>query len=358
MIRRLLGAGLVLGAMALSAVGFCAWSYGREMRIDPATGVDEAGYVKINGLRQWIQVRGDDRSKPVLLLLNGGPGFSMLGETYTFRKWERDYTLAMWDQRGEGKTFDAAPQRQGPMSIEQLADDGNAVADYLRRRLGKDKVILLGHSWGSLLGVHMVRKRPDLYLAYVGTGQLVGEQRDAMASYTPLVARAREQRNRAAERALMAAGPPPYSADPAQWVPMLLSAQAMDPASSRRAVTTPASLWLTLRQHVTRLLGPAEVAPGVTPAVRFSMNSLWPDIVRDDLLEQDLRFRVPVIMIQGAQDITTPTGVARTYFEQIEAPAKRFIVLQRTGHLALYREPDRFLAALDASVRRVAAPAG
>ena len=162
-----------IGCLVVLILGFCAIEYRAALKIDPAVGIDEEGFVQIGGIEQWVQIRGDDRRNPVLLWLNGGPGFSTVPRTLLYRDWERQFTVVMWDQRGEGKTFDHSGTSVAPsMTIAQMTKDGTAVADYVRKRLHKDKIILLGHSWGSLLGVHMVEARPDLFSVYVGTGQI------------------------------------------------------------------------------------------------------------------------------------------------------------------------------------------
>jgi pimeloyl-ACP methyl ester carboxylesterase len=130
-------------------------------------------YVKIGGIDQWIQIRGQDRDNPVLLCLHGGPGATWLPLTAVFAPWEKDFTVVQWDQRGAGKSLEASgPSIASTMSIQRMADDGIELAELLRAHLKKEKILLLGHSWGSILGVHMVLQRPDLFYAYVGTGQV------------------------------------------------------------------------------------------------------------------------------------------------------------------------------------------
>lgn len=344
-----IGTALLLAAAAFFAL--CWLSYRHEMAIDPKRGIEESGYVTLGGLPQYIQIRGRDRNNPVLLLLNGGPGFTMLPETYTFREWEKDYTLVMWDQRGEGNTYyHSGPKAQGTMSIEQLAQDGTELADYLRRHLGKDKIVVVGHSWGTMLGVHMVHLRPELFSAYVGTGQLVDQQRGMAASLPPLLERARRLGNKPAEAELRAAGPPPYSADLRQWIPFLTWAQELDPPAAEQPSNGPAAWWNRVKLYAARLFGPPELAPTITPAVQFSMNSLWPDIVTDDVAKLG-RFEVPVVIVQGSEDLSTATSVAKGYFDGIEAPSKVYIPLQGRGHLAFYREPKAFLKILNRYVR-------
>jgi pimeloyl-ACP methyl ester carboxylesterase len=345
---------VALGALtALTAllVGCCALSYWSDMHIDERRGINEAGYVRIGGIDQWIQIRGDDRNNPVLLYLNGGPGFSTIGGTYWYRAWEQHYTMVMWDQRGEGHTFDrSGPSVKDTMTISSFTEDGIEVAEYLTRHLQKNKVILLGHSWGSMLGAHMVHLRPDLFSVYVGTGQLVDEQQTAQASYPLLLARAHSLGNRQAEQELSAAGLPPYPSDVRRWIPLLTWAQALDPPSPEESRLSPSRLWLTLRG----LFAPREIAPGITPAVQFSLSTMWPDMVKDDLPSLGLRFEVPVVFIQGTEDITTVTALAKAYFDRIDAPTKRFVTLAGAGHLAIFRDRAAFLRALNEHVRPLA----
>ena len=346
------GAALLLAAAAFIAL--CWLSYRHEMAIDPRRGIEESGYVTLGGLPQYIQIRGRDRRNPVLLLLNGGPGFTMLPETYTFREWEKDYTLVMWDQRGEGNTYyHSGAQAQGAMSIDRLARDGTELADYLRRHLGKDKIVVLGHSWGTMLGVHMVHLRPGLFHVYVGAGQLVDQQRGVAASLPPLLERAHRLGNERAETELRAAGPPPYSADLRQWISFLIWAQELDPPAAEQPPNGPAAWWNRANLYVARLFGPPELAPTITPAVQFSMNSLWPDIVTDDVAKLG-RFEVPVVMVQGTEDLSTATSVAKKYYDGLEAPSKIYVPLEGRGHLAFYREPKTFLKILNRYVRPLA----
>jgi pimeloyl-ACP methyl ester carboxylesterase len=346
---------LVGGLLVLAAgfVGFCGLSYWHHMRVDESRGINESGYVRIGGIDQWVQIRGEDRNNPVLLWLNGGPGFTTIDDTYWYRQWEQRYTVVMWDQRGEGKSFDrSGPSIKDTMSIAQLTKDGAELAEYLTRRLQKRKIILLGHSWGSVLGVHMVHARPDLFSVYVGTGQLASERQTALASYPLVLERARLHGNKQAEQDLLAAGAPPYPEDVRAWIPLLTWAQTLDPRPIANPPPSAGSLWLRMRRFVRF----DEIAPGITPAVQFSMFTLWPDLLKDDLRSLGSRFDVPVVFIQGAEDITTVTALAKDYFDGIEAPSKRFVSLAGAGHLAIFTDREGFLRTLDEHARPFAEP--
>jgi pimeloyl-ACP methyl ester carboxylesterase len=345
MLRILLRAGAAVLVLIVLAIGYCAYAYQAAMRIDPAQGIDEAGFVRIGGLDQWVQIRGDDRANPVILWLNGGPGFSTIPRTFLYRDWERRFTLVMWDQRGEGNTFDRAGTNEGPMTIAQFTADGVAVADYVRKRLHKQKIILLGHSWGSLLGVHMVQARPDLFSAYVGTGQVVNLERDSEAAYPLVLARARAAGNADAVAELTAAGPPPYPAGTLKQWTWVKWANAFEPTPETTHLT-PALAWFFLR-----LLASGQ---GLPPGAIYSQKAMWPQMLRDDLAKSAPAFAVPVIMIEGTEDCVAVPALARAYFDAIQAPSKQFVPIAGGGHSVVFTSRRTFLRILETKVRPLA----
>lgn len=341
--------GLTLGVLILAAAalaGLSYLSYRNDTRIDTTKGIDEAGYVRIGGIDQWVQIRGDDRGNPVLLWLNGGPGFSTIPSTFAFRAWERRFTVVMWDQRGEGKTFAlSGTSVKSTMTIDRFTKDGIEVADYLRTRLDKNKIALLGHSWGSILGVHMVHARPDLFAVYVGTGQVVNLEKDAEAAYPLLVERARALGNQTAEQQLAGVGPPPYPIDGFTKYVWVTWANELDPPMKNSMGFS--SVWPVLVNAVSG-------SRGFRPDAQFSGESLWAEMLDDDLPALGLKFDLPVVFVQGAEDRLTVTALARGYFDRIEAPSKEFVVLDGAGHNAIFGDRDAFLKALDQHVRPLA----
>lgn len=305
-------------------------------------GVQRAGFVRIGGVDQWISARGEDAAKPVLLLLHGGPGNALSGLTYNvLRPLEAHFIVVQWDQRGAGKTFGRHGKAgAGEMTIERMTLDGIETAEWARAEFGKDQIILLGLSWGSLLGTEMVARRPDLFSAYVGTGQVVDMRRGEAVAYDALMARLRQQGDPKPIAALEAIGPPPYP-----------SRQALTAERRLLFKTAPATERAMLRQMPAALLfspdlGLKDVWDTVA-ANFFSIERLYDALMGYDIHHLGTRFEVPMIYLQGADDIQTPTVLVEEYVAEIEAPRKSLVLLgDGAGHMAIVTHLEGFLAAL------------
>ena len=138
----------------------------------PDGGINESIYVDINGTQQWINIYGQNKDNPVLLYLHGGPGSATSQIDYAFtRKWSDVYTVVTWDQRNCGKSYDTS--KTDTITADILMQDGKEMTKFLLDYLDKEKLILLGHSWGSLYGANLVLEYPEYYEAFIGTGQFI-----------------------------------------------------------------------------------------------------------------------------------------------------------------------------------------
>jgi len=320
----------------------------RDYAISTPNGIDEARYVEVGGIQQWITIRGEDRHNPVLLFLHGGPGDATNLWSYAaFRSWLRYFTVVQWDQRGAGRTFgrnpDMSPQA---ITIARMTQDGVELADMLRKELRKDKVILVGHSWGSILGVHMVKARPDLFYAFVGTGQVADPARRYTVAYRELLKKAETLRDERAIRELREVGPPPYPDGRGYGVQRKWS-----------------NLFEGADAFIYSMVGLALAAPGY--ALRdvndwFDGQSVSADRLVPETSALDARalagdFAVPVFVFQGAEDFTTPTSLARAFVDSIRAPKKAFVPIEGGGHFAVFMKSSAFVDQLVSRVRPLAA---
>lgn len=180
-------------------------------QLTPPGAIYEHKAIKIGGIDQWITIRGNKPENPILLFIHGGPGSPMMPESWTFqRPWEDYFTVVQWDQRGAGKTFSAAHRKvDKTLTIDRMQADAEELIDWLRHTYGKDKIFVMGHSWGSVLGLRIAQHRPEALFAYIGVGQVINLQRNEAVSYELTLARAEAVGNAEAVRQLKAMAPYP-----------------------------------------------------------------------------------------------------------------------------------------------------
>jgi pimeloyl-ACP methyl ester carboxylesterase len=339
---------LVAGGLAYRAR--CHHQIARSTTIDPVKGVDQALFVRIGGIDQWIAIRGQDRDNPVLLLLHGGPGVALSPYPRdVIFNWTKDFTLVEWDQRGAGKTYGRSGPLAPGVTIERMAEDGIEVAEFLGQRLHKQKVIVVGLSWGTILGVHMAKQRPDLFYAYVGTGQMVNEREAEPLDYRSVLDKARARGDRRATSELQSIGPPPYSTQGKLGVQRKW-ARAYEPG-------TQSSLDLLRTILFDSNATPGELRDYIRGIVD-SQDHFFGEDMTGPLNSVDLTaladFAIPFFVFQGADDDIAPASLARAYLARITAPQKQFVAIAGAGHTALNTRSDEFLRLLDDRVRPLA----
>jgi proline iminopeptidase len=334
--------------LVLAALGWRAWRQvrvARALAIRTPNRIDENGFVPIGGIEQWVSIRGEDRANPVIVVAHGGPGSSLTPFILEVsRTWEPHFTVVHWDQRGAGRTFSRAPKGQGEVSLERIAADGLEVVAYALKRTGHAKAIVLGASWGSMVSVVMARRRPELFHALVGTGQVVDSARNEAVGYEALLARVRAAGDGRSEAELVELGPPPWTMQQTRTERRILIGRY--PPASERGMQR-------------KVLVALVTAPGLSPrqvldwfrAADFSVMALRGSLFSYSDGPPYAPLAVPFVVIQGADDIQTPTSVAAEYVAAIEAPATRFVSLPGGGHMATVAMPEAFLQALLTEVR-------
>ncbi len=328
---------LLLLAVAL-ALGWKAMP-GRTPAITGSDPIAELVPVQIGGVRQWLLIRGEDRRAPVLLWLHGGPGAAQMPLAHaTTRALERDFVVVHWDQRGAGKSnsrrFDAET-----MSLEQFLQDAHAVTRHLQARLDADRIIVLGHSWGTMLGARLVARWPHDFAGYIGVGQQVNTERGIAVTLNRLAPLIRASGSRADRRWLETATPEgllDHGAYQALMRKQYAYGDGMDIPVWRLALQLIRAPEYNLADLLRWLHG----------ANRGS-GPMWPDYQTRDLLAEVPVMPVPMLLISGARDLNTPVELAEDWFQAVEAPrGKRHLVFQRSGHAPFLSAPESFTRAL------------
>jgi len=306
--------------------------------------IDEAQFVAINGLDQWLTIRGQDRTKPVVLILHGGPGGSQSHLIQRMAPMEQDFVVVQWDQRGAGRTLAKAGGQVDPaVDLKTMVSDGLAVTDYLRRHLHRDRIILLGFSWGSRLGVEMAQARPSAYAAYVGTGQAAAVQAVSDAwVYQRLLDRAAAAGDAKGLADLREAGPPPWSPQAGQQAYRASAAYRgpeLSLAESAKAAFS-APYWTT-----------ADVQALARGRSAYKATQLERDLLVFDPATFGQALTVPVIVIDGEDDLTTPAPLAAKWLAGLKTKRTAFAVLPGAGHQALITHNAAFSALLKGKLK-------
>ena len=304
--------------------------------------------VPVNGTLQWVLIRGENVANPVVLFVHGGPGTSELTlNRRNTRAIERHFTVVNWDQRGAGKSF-AAGRDRARMTRTQFVDDVIALSSHLAARLHQQKLLLVGHSWGSVIGMLAVAQRPELFHAYIGIGQMSRMAESERLSWDWTMEQARKAGDTAAVSTLARIGPPPYTG---RWRGKFMTERRLlgkfggEYHGSRSGAFGVVLHTLIFSREYT-LLDRVNFFRGIFG----SLDALFPELYATDLFVEVPEVKVPVWFCLGRYDYEVPSPLAEKYFEHLRAPRKQLVWFENSAHLPNTEERDRFNALLTGTV--------
>jgi pimeloyl-ACP methyl ester carboxylesterase len=299
----------------------------------------------VDGARLFLMTRGADRRAPVLLWLHGGPGGA---ERPLFRYFNGDledrFVVVYWDQRGAGRSFDpkADPHR---LSVARHLADLDAVVRHLRSSLGREKIVLIGHSWGAALGLLYVHAHPDAVSAFIGVNPLVSMRAAQQAQYDFVLAEASRRKDDDALERLRKIGPPPH-ASAARSMEMEALADRYGGVVHR----DPHKMWVVLRGIFAGVVTPWEI-PRLLRANDVSLEAMNGELLGLDLARSVPGVDVPVFFFLGRYDRHIEAAVAAAYLEALRAPVKRLSWFENSAHNVPFEEPGRFDAEVESALR-------
>ncbi len=306
--------------------------------IDSPNGIASLEQVELGGCRQWILIRGQDLSKPLLLFVHGGPGSAeMWFAHHSMRELEKHFVCVNWDQRGAGKSF-GADLPAATMNLGQFVADAVSLVELLLKRFGQKKLFLVGHSWGSAITMKVAQSRPELLHALVGMGQVVDMKRGEQISYDYALEGARKAGNAKAVRQLEKIGAPPYMGNGLWLQRRWLSEYKGDTWS----LDMKGVLAIGLRATEYSFADFVRFLKGV----RFSNKLLWSELSEVNFARDPAPLAVPVFFFAGRHDYTTPFQLVQEFFDALKAPSKRLIWFEDSAHMPNLEEPARFQAEL------------
>ena len=327
-------------------------------RIVAPNGIQESFKTKIGGIDQWVYVRGQDRSNPVILFVHGGPASPVMPSTWEFqRPIEEYFTVVNYDQRGAGRTYLEAGEDaiSDSIHIDRYVDDAIEVAQYVRKRYGKRKLILMGHSWGTVVGMKAALKRPDLFHAYVGVGQVINSRVNERLSFQYGLEQARAHRNDKAIAELESIAP--YPGDkPITRERIIIARKWPQFYGGLSAYRDGGAKYY----FGAALLSPAydcEDANAIDQGSVFTLGRILPELLEVDFQDVDA-FPIPVVMFMGRHDYTTPSAPTAAWLEKVDAPYKQGVWFEHSAHMIPWEEPGKTLVNLLKYVRPLAVRAG
>ena len=346
------------GAAMQSAASEDTYAPGRKIvsdidRIVTPKGVQETFEAVLGGARQIVNVRGSDRANPILLFIHGGPGAVEMPVAWAFqRPWEDFFTVVQWDQRGAGRSFPLNnPRTLAPtLTPERYRDDAIELIQLLRHKYNKRKILLLGHSWGSIVGLSVAMKRPDMLYAYIGMGQIIDFHENERVGYEWTLERAHNDHNAKAEQELEALRPYPGSG--AFDIQKMSTERKWSIHYGALAAGRDNAEFYFQAPHLSPLYTSADVKAWLDGSA-FTITTMFPKLA--ELTFKDVHsLSVPIFLFTGRHDFTAPWPIAQTWLEQVQAPRKAMVWFENSGHLPMIEEPGHMLKGLLDHVRPLA----
>lgn len=304
--------------------------------------IDEKRMVLLNGLPQKIHIRGRDENNPVLLFLHGGPGVC---NRHTILIDHADlantFTVVAWDQRGSGGSYFGA--KKETLTVDQLVEDANALVNWLCERFHKDKIFIIGGSWGSELGTYLAHRHPEKIAAYVGFGQVVNGAKNEQISYDFAMAEALKAGDEKSVALLKKVGPPVNGVYKGGFDGMMTQRRVMMKYGGYSQSAKKRSYF---RSFVIPVLLSGEYSIrdlyGLVRGYKYVLTEMWDAVGATDFPKTCTEFAVPYFVFDGMLDQNTPASLVQAWFDSIRAPQKELIWFEHSGHNPMGDEPERF----------------
>lgn len=325
----------VLTIMSLSIVVLAAiwwfWpSRTPKIKSHKSNSIATIDFIEIGGIEQCVLIRGHDIRNPIILFLHGGPGMPMMYLAHDFqRELENDFTLVHWDRRGAGKTYFRNIPSAESINVRQIIDDTYELIDTLKERYNKDKIILIGHSFGTYLGSILVNERPDLFSDYISIGQVVDSDKSLKLQEVFI----REKANKNNRTDIITELDKPDKPNFENWLfefgGEIKNSKSFFPLIWSGIFAPEYSLPEVLK---------------VAEASSFSSSNMKYNVLSGSIYNDIRDYPIPVYFIVGKSDYTTPHELISKYYEMIEAPKKEIVYFDNSAHFPFFEEPVKFCA--------------
>ncbi len=315
---------------------------------DYPNGIYKYEHVEINGIKQYIQIRGKDKSNPVILFIHGGPGGSMAGLAHIMQgSWEDKFTVVNWDQRNTCKTLLANKDKVAEIAkigtMEDYIQDIDEIIKYLHTVCEFEKLIIMGFSWGSVIGSEYAKVHPENVSAYIGVGQLINYIEGFQVVCGQLMERAREAGNKKDIKkinTILAAIP-----EDGHDIDELLKQVMVFSSLGAKYISKNTRAFPTKEFFASPLLDKA------SRKTWFKSDSKNYEGTFKTMCDYDFRdhmsFPVPVVFITGEDDTSCPHSMLQEIIDNVEAPSKELHIVSKAGHTCFWDNEEEFVRILN-----------
>jgi pimeloyl-ACP methyl ester carboxylesterase len=298
--------------------------------------------ITLGDLKQWIFIRGTDQNNPVLLFLHGGPGAPLLGMSSS-RKFDakliKHFTVVHWDQRGAGKSF-YSDIPVDSMTLVRFVEDCNELIDYLRNRFHTQRVFVVAHSAGTVIGIKIANKYPEKIHAYVGVAQVINEYESQKVSYDFMVEEAEKSGDVGRLNTIKAIGSPAYES----YKKYIENAQHIGHyggffhGKSVNMVIIMLNFLTSPEYSLSEGIGTLR-----NRGFYFTMNAMWAELKNVNLAEEIQSIKVPIYFFEGKYDMTTPSVLVEKFYDDLDAEkGKKLVIFENSAHFPMIEEKERY----------------
>lgn len=306
--------------------------------------IDHVERAVLGGFPQKIHVRGSSAANPLLLVLHGGPGIP--NRHSIFKRHAdlcKDFTVAAWDQRGTGGSYRGVDP--ATLTVDRLVEDAAELAEYLCQKYGKQKLFLLGGSWGTQLGTMLLHRRPEWIAAYVGMGQTVNGEQNEDLSWRFCMEQARAAADTKSIAILNRYGPPAQGQYREGFRGLMAQRKILKKYGGHSLKKGGYLSGMALPMLLSGEYSPADIW-GIVKGYKLVLTAMWPRLTAYDFPSQCTAFKAPYYIFQGRLDRNTPSELVQAFYDRIQAPDKALIWFEHSAHNPLSEEPERFKSLL------------